>query len=150
MQFMQPPSIQSHTYPSFSGTQAFQSAPNLTYNAPIMFASAQYPAQYTMQVQEPTQVTSIVMESKQVTETIMVPQQITKTIQVPKQVTSTVNYGAQEAGSIQSHADLESKPQLPVRPAPAWLLREEEITCIYNEMEGQVHGMTLTCNRTSA
>ncbi len=103
---------------------------------------------------------STVMETVQVTETIMVPQQITKTIQVPKQVTSTVTYGAEGAGSTQAEptpdhnhheAILENKPQgtPPVSPAPAWLLREEEITCIYDEMDRQVHVVILTCNRTN-
>ncbi len=135
--FMQfPPSIQSHSYSSLSGIHAVQSSPTVIYNPPISIASEQYPAQYVTQL-EPTQVTSTVMESQQVTETIMVPKQITKTILVPKQVTSTVNYGAQEAGSIQG-------------PTLAWLLREEEISCIFEEMDKQVQVMPLICSRMIA
>ena len=136
MQFMQFP--QPHTYSSLSGLHAVQSAPDVAYIPPISVASAQ---QYPL---EPTQVISTVMETVQVTETIMVPQQVTKTIQVPKQVISTIDYGAE--------GENQDQPQFTqqVSPAPAWLLREDEISCIYEEMDRQVLVMTLIFNRLSA
>ncbi len=149
MQFIPlPPSIQSHTYPSLSGFHINQTVPNATYNPPNLMATAQ---QYAMQmqepIQEPTQVISTVMESVQVTETIMVPTQVTKTIQVPKQVITRVKYGAE---GDQNNLEDEQQPVTPVTPAPAWLLREGEISHIFEEMDREVHGVTLACNRSSS